>query len=212
MEEIKIDDKYYNLVVIKKNNKNTYIRVNEKQEIVVTTNYFTTKGSIKRLVLENEKAVKKMLSRKKKEAIKEEAFYYLGKKYDIIIVPIIENVEIENNKIFVSSKGKLEKCLKEKIKEIFKERLDILYEKFEEKIPYPKLKIRNMKTRWGVCNKKDNSVTLNSKLIKEDIECLDYVIVHELSHFVHFNHSKEFWFLTEKYCKEYKRIRKKLRD
>ena len=40
------------------------------------------------------------------------------------------------------------------------------FDLFEEKIPYPKLKIRNMKTRWGVCNIKDNSVTLNSKLIE----------------------------------------------
>ena len=46
-----------------------------------------------------------------------------------------------------------------------------------------------MKTRWGVCNIKDNSVTLNSKLIEYDIQALDYVIIHELSHFIHFNHS-----------------------
>ena len=69
-----------------------------------------------------------------------------------------------------------------------------------------------MKTRWGVCNKRDTSITLNANLMKEKIECLDYVIVHELSHFVHFNHSKEFWNTVEKYCPYYKKIRKSLKE
>ena len=86
-----------------------------------------------------------------------------------------------------------------------------MYQVFEEKIPNPKLKFRKMKTRWGVCNRKENAITLNTDLLKYDLEKLDYVIIHELSHFVHFNHSKEFWLLVEKYCPYYKRIRKELR-
>jgi Predicted metal-dependent hydrolase len=212
MGKIKIDDEDYNLVIIRKNNKNTYIRVNDNLEITVTTGYFSTKSSIKRLVFENEETVKKMLNRKKKEAIKEESFHYLGEKYDIITVPTIKSVEFENNRIFTPNKEVLEKWLKKNTLEIFKERLDIIFNQFEENIPYPKLKIRSMKTRWGVCNKRDNSVTLNSKLIKEALICLDYVIIHELSHFIHFNHSKDFWLLVEKYLKDYKKIRKKLRE
>ena len=95
---------------------------------------------------------------------------------------------------------------------MFKERLDYSYHVFLESIPYPKLKIRTMKTRWGVCNKRDNSVTLNSKLIEYNIEALDYVIIHELSHFVHFNHSKEFWMLVSKYNPNYKQIKKYLKE
>ena len=69
-----------------------------------------------------------------------------------------------------------------------------------------------MTTRWGVCNKKTKTITLNSELIKYSIDKLDYVIIHELSHFIHFNHSKEFWLLVSKYCPRYKEIRKELRD
>ena len=68
-----------------------------------------------------------------------------------------------------------------------------------------------MKTRWGVCNKKDDSITLNLDLVKEDKIYLDYVIVHELSHFIHFNHSKSFWLLVNKYVPNYKEIRKEMR-
>jgi len=63
-----------------------------------------------------------------------------------------------------------------------------------------------------VCNKKNKTVTLNSELIKYSIDKLDYVIIHELSHFIHFNHSKDFWNLVSKYCPRHKEIRKELRD
>ena len=55
-------------------------------------------------------------------------------------------------------------------------------------------------------------VTLNTELIKYGYEQIDYVIIHELSHFVHFNHSKDFWSLVEKYKKNYKVNRKNLRE
>ena len=69
-----------------------------------------------------------------------------------------------------------------------------------------------MTSRWGVCNIKNHNVTLNSELSTYNIECLNYVIVHELSHFIHPNHSKDFWFLVGKYYPNYKEIRKYLRN
>ena len=98
------------------------------------------------------------------------------------------------------------------MKQLFKERLDYNYHLFEEEIPYPILKIRTMKTRWCVFNKRDNSVTLNSNLLRETIDKLDYVIIHELSHFVYFDHSKNFWKLVSKYCPEYKTIRQEMKE
>ena len=46
-----------------------------------------------------------------------------------------------------------------------------------------------MTTRWGVCNRTDKVVTLNSELVKRTKEELDYVIIHELCHFYEGNHS-----------------------
>ena len=90
--------------------------------------------------------------------------------------------------------------------------MDYYYNIFEEQIPIPNLKIRKMTSRWGVCNIKNHNVTLNLELSKYNIECLNYVIVHELSHFIHPNHSKDFWFLVGKYYPNYKEIRKYLRN
>ena len=69
-----------------------------------------------------------------------------------------------------------------------------------------------MSTRWGVCNKKTKTITLNSELVKYNIDKLDYVIIHELSHFIYFNHSKSFWNQVGKYCPNYKQIRKDLKS
>ena len=54
-------------------------------------------------------------------------------------------------------------------------------------------------------------MTLNSKLIEFDVSKIDYVIIHELCHIIHFNHSKEFWELVFKYCPNYKQIRKEMK-
>ncbi len=68
-----------------------------------------------------------------------------------------------------------------------------------------------MKTRWGVCNQRDKSITLSLDLIKHSLEDIDYVIIHELSHFVFFNHSKYFWGDVFQYCPDYKKVRKILK-
>lgn len=202
-----IENTLYNVIIKRKNNKNTYIRVDENKNIIVTTNYFVTTNKIKQILESNINFLKKNLAKEKKEG-----FYLMGKKYDIIIDEKIKNIEIDENTIKVKDEKKLNNWYKKEISRIFKEHLDSYYNKFEENITYPILKIRAMKTRWGVCNRKIKSVTLNLNLVKYDSTCLDYVIVHELSHFVHFNHSKAFWNTVEKYYPSYKEIEKKLKN
>ena len=119
---------------------------------------------------------------------------------------------INNDKIYTKDEKAFNKYFTKYIKNIYSERLDYWYNIFEENIPYPNLKIRKMTSRWGVCNIKNHNVTLNLELSKYDISALDYVIVHELSHFIHHNHSKDFWLLVGKHYPNYKDIRKMLRN
>lgn len=206
----KVNDKLYDVEIIKKNNKNTYVRIKDNK-ILVTTSFFANNFYIKKLLDNNYDFLCKAL---KKEEIKKEKslnFYFLGKPYNIIIVPNM-NIEIDGSNIFAKNYDYLNKWLKEQTSIIFKERLNYWYNVFEEDIPIPNLKIRKMTTRWGVCNRKNNNVTLNSELIKYDIKQIDYVIIHELSHFVHFDHSSSFWDTVGKYCKDYKVQRKILKD
>lgn len=206
-----IDNKEYEVIIIKKQNKNTYLRVKEDLKIYITTGRFTTKLMLKHLLDTNKESIKKMIEVQEKKQKRNKYFNYLGNKYEVFIDEVDE-VKILDDAIFTKNNEQLEKWLKKQIKEIFKEHLDNNYNRYEEQIPYPKLKIRNMKTRWGVCNIRDNSVTLNTRLIEYELDKLDYVIIHELSHFIHFNHSKEFWKQVEKYTPNYKKIRKELKD
>ena len=106
----------------------------------------------------------------------------------------------------------IDKWYKKQAKTLFLEHLDIIYNNFSRSIPYPDLKIRKMTTRWGVCNTKLKTVTLNLELIKRDTKYLDYVIAHELSHLIYPNHSRDFWDLVGENCPNYKIIRREMKN
>lgn len=201
------NDKDYDVVVLKKRTtKNLYIKVKEDLKIYITCNIFTSDREIKRIITNNRKSIENMLDRTIRIADKKKEFYYLGKKYDIVYTNIDE-VSLGENKIFLSKNIDLDKWLKKQALKIFSEHLENCYENFTRSIPHPSLRIRKMKTRWGVCNTKTYVITLNLELITKDINCLDYVIYHELSHLVEANHSKRFWAVVEENFKDYKKYR-----
>ena len=199
-----LDNKVYRVEIIRKNNKNTYIRVNG-DIIRVTTNYFVTNSKVKKILDANTDFILKASKK-----VKKEGFYIMGNKLDVIYDINCKKTIVDGDKIFTRNDKTLMKFQEKTVKEIFAKRLEINYNKFTQEIPYPILKIRKMKSRWGVCNKVKQTVTLNYNLINYDYDCLDYVIVHELAHFVYFNHSKDFWGVVKFYIPNYKIIKKKL--
>ena len=207
-----VDNTEYNVNIIKKNNKNLYIRVDKDCNINVSCNYLTTQRFIKKVLDENYKALQKMIAEVKNKAEKSHKFFYLGNSYDIIFGEDIKNTYVSENKIFSRNAKELDKWYKNEMVRIFDERYVYIFNRFKENVKSPIIKIRTMKTRWGVYNKKNHSITLNSKLIEFDIEKIDYVIIHELCHIIYFDHSKSFWQLVEKYFPEYKRVRKEMNN
>ena len=205
--EFEYKDKSYDIVVLKKRTtKNLYIKVKDDLKIYITCNTFTSDREIKRIVNNNRKSIERMLDRAIMLDEKKQDFYFLGKKYDIVYTNIDE-VSLGENKIFLSKNIDLDKWFKKQALKIFSEHLENCYENFTRSIPHPSLRIRKMKTRWGVCNTKTYVITLNLELITKDINCLDYVIYHELSHLVEANHSKRFWAVVEENFKDYKKYR-----
>ena len=205
---IEYNNNKYEVEIIKKNNKNIYIRIKDNK-IIVTCNYFTTKREIEKLIKTNYNSITKMIDKVNIKKEKEDNFYLFGTKYDIIYG--FRDINISDNKIYIKDSKTLNKYLDNKIKKVFTNRLDFWYNIFNENIPVPNLKIRKMTSRWGVCNLKNKNVTLNYYLYKYDLDCLDYVIVHELSHFIYPNHSKDFWNLVSNYIPNYKVKRNKLK-
>lgn len=202
--------KVYDIDIIRKNNKNVYIRVKDKR-VVVTCNYFTRDKEIEKLIRDNYDSIIKMIDKQEKKEEKNKDFYLFGKFYNVVFDEDVK-FEIIDDTIYVKDEKVFNKWLSNYIYKTFDSHLKYWYDRYEEKIPVPNLKIRKMKTRWGVCNIENHNVTLNSELYRYDIECLDYVIVHELSHFIEANHSSNFWKQVSKYCPNYKEIKKKLND
>lgn len=210
--QLKYNGKNYNIIIEKKStNKNTYIRVKKDLNIYVTTSIFTSNLFIKGLIKDNYKSICDMIDKEQIKIKNNSGFFYLGKKY--IIIHIEGNkVEFSNDKVYIGNEVDIDKWYKSKAKILFKERLDYNYNNFCRKIPYPKLRIRKMTTRWGVCNVKTHIITLNLELIKRDIKYLDYVIIHELSHLIYGDHSRLFWNLVGENLPNYKKYREEMKE
>lgn len=201
--EVKIDRK--------PRTRNTYMRVKNGNQVFVTTNSLTSEASIRKILTEHVKDIEKMYEFEQKKQVYENKFYYLGKSYDEVYTNEA-NIRLGTSKVFIPKNLDINKWYLEQAKLLYKPRLDYWYSKFSRKIPYPALRIRKMKTRWGVCNTKDIIITLNLELIKKEPNNLDYVIVHELSHLVEANHSKRFWEVVSENFPDYKEVRKELKS
>ncbi len=191
--------------------KNTYIRIKKDFTIYVTTNTHTSIKEIEKLLQEKSDAIIKMIENQKVKNENNSDFHYLGKRYEIVYTNQKEIIFGEE-KVFLNKEINLDQFYKKQAKKIFLEHLDQIYENFTYKIPYPSLKIRKMTSRWGVCNTKLKTVTLNLELMKRDLKYLDYVIVHELSHFIYGNHSSNFWKIVEENYPNYKQIKREMKE
>lgn len=87
------------------------------------------------------------------------------------------------------------------------------YPYFEKRgVAYPEIKFRKMVSRWGSCQPARGVLTFNINLMYAPIECINYVVLHEFTHFFEANHSKKFYAELLKTCPGWKECRKKLRE
>ncbi len=77
---------------------------------------------------------------------------------------------------------------------------------------FPKIRYRQMTRSWGRCCKTKNEIVFNKRLAQKPADCIEYVVVHEFCHFIHFDHSKAFWQEVEKRIPDRQQIQKKLNN
>ncbi len=78
-------------------------------------------------------------------------------------------------------------------------------------IPYENLTIRYQKGRWGSCSP-GKDISLNAQMLFLPAESVEYIMIHELCHIREMNHSLRFWRLVEKWCPDYRTIRRNIRS
>lgn len=206
-----IDGDVVEVVIVRKQNKNIYLRFKEDKKLYATCNKWVTENKIEKLIDDNIEKITKMYQSITKTVYNDSFFNYLGKKYTICYNENIKTPYFDSDLIFVKNEKALNKFYQKECIRIFESEMNRILPYFKD-IPKFTLKIRNMKTRWGVNNRGSKSITLNSELLKKDIDLLDYVIIHELCHFYEANHSSRFWAHVSKYYPKYKEARKRLRS
>ena len=143
-----------------------------------------------------------------KNYVSGESFYLLGRQMRLIVKQANQNC-VEEDGIYITlackrsddyglKKRLIEKFFYQRCHEEFNKIIEISYPLFKKyKVPYPNLKIRRMKTRWGSCIPSKNQITLNENLIHFSQACIESVVIHEFCHFRYPNHSQDFYnFMT----------------
>lgn len=138
----------------------------------------------------------------KNSAKNENQVEFLGSNYELIIDKKASGVSIELFSIKAASKADFRRFCDEKAKEL----LNASIARFAPLIARPinHISFKHMRTRWGSCNKAKGYINLNLDLITKKKEFIEYVVLHELAHLVHANHSKDFYALISKHMPDYK--------
>jgi hypothetical protein len=146
-----------------------------------------------------------------------ETHLYLGRQYKLRIEKAATNeVKLFRGRLVVSNKGNtptknlLAEWYREKASVHFQETLKKILTLFTRyNINQPELQIRQMATRWGSCTAK-GKVILNPELIKAPKGSIEYVIIHELCHLIHHNHTRAFYDLQETIMPDWKKWKERL--
>ena len=226
-EKIKIED--ITITLERKNIKNMYLRVLPPNgEVKVSAPLFLSDKDIYDFIKSRKgwilKKQKLILDNKIKSPLKYvngEKHLLWGKEYKLQLISneTFKNVLVDKEKstiyLPVPKRSTIEKRQKILI-EFYRQELKMAIPPVLEKCvrivgKTPRnVKVRKMKN-WGNC-KQNGQITLNLNLAKKNPICLEYVMIHELCHLIEFNHSKEFKKLMDKFCPNWKEIKKILNE
>ena len=211
------------------------IKIYFKENVLtVTKSPYIAKREVDKLLKKNEQKIyeeyKKIIESKRLKRGRWETgekFLYHGEEYTIDVIYHDKNmisVRIEEKtklfRIFLPNQIKKEEeipYIQKAVRKLFKENTEIIlqerlpYWSKKTNISYNSVKVRDAKTKYGSCIPSKKALHFTSRLVMLKEEAIDAIIVHELCHIVHPNHSKEFYELVESYIPNYKEIDKYLK-
>jgi predicted metal-dependent hydrolase len=149
--------------------------------------------------------------------ITQESHYFFGKRYLLKVLPAKRNyVDKKANKLYLYVKDVEDFDLKRRVLyRFYKKELNLQIQKYvtvylkEMNVEMPEFHIRVMKTKWGSCGSNNNRLFFNIELAKKPLDCIEYIVVHEMVHLLERNHNKNFIILMNKYLPNW-RVQKKI--
>lgn len=199
-----IQGRNYEVVITYKRQKNIYYRF-VKGEIRVSCPYLTSTNYLLKYL--DSIGTKLITPKKKKTSLfNDDWFYLFGIKYErkkAIIIDGIQYYFINESDFYLKTKVLFDKYIEQRIK-YFSNLMNI-------PLNY-KFRTKKAKSIYGSNSRKTNVLNFNLILLHYKNDIIDSVIVHELAHYFIFNHSKEFYDIVYKYCPNYKRLNKELKN
>lgn len=220
----------FEYILTRKSVKNLNMRVKPTGEIFVSAAPLVPVKYIDNFVLSHEQTLIKTLDKYEKirantvqplQYVSGEKIRFLGEELHLLVeAALIEEVEkigqflflrVKDTSDFKRKERVMKKWISAKQIEVFLEICKEIYPLFKPYgVKYPLVKIRTMKSRWGSCQPQKGIITLNAKMIAAPREAIEYVVLHEFAHFIHPNHSKDFYGLVEKLMPDWKERREML--
>ena len=208
----------------RKNMKNIYLKVEKNADVVVSAPPRTPNYLIKKLIRDNIDEIKLRRNNilTNGYTVKQ---YVTGEKHIIFGREFVLEERLGNKNVVKLSDDKIILVIKDKDQD--REQIvtsflrKVLYNKALEFInKYEKimgvhaeqLRIKKMKTRWGTCNIEAKRIWINYELVKYPIECLEHIVVHELTHLLETNHTPRFYALLGKYYPNFRENDKLIKE
>lgn len=211
------------VTVEKKNIKNMYIRISDDGAVKVSVPKQIRDEDIKKFVSSRKKWILEhraaVLAKQKKNPFKNN-FTQLelwGRVYPIEIINTNARAKIElaDDKVLMYLNTDTQTAVKEKLinewyRNILKKEISLRISEYEKTVGVKvnEWHIKNMRTKWGTCNVKAKRIWLNLQLAKKPSECLDYVIIHELTHLLEHSHNSVFKAYMDEFCPNWREIRR----
>ena len=229
--DIQINNTCVQFTLIRKKMRNIRIRVTGASKVVVSAPYHSSENSIHQAILANGAFILQEINEFNhkrnlyypKRYLSGDHFWYLGEKTPLIVTVSGQTsashednmlvLHVPKNADYRYRKALFILWMERQAKGVFAERLEAISKKFPTlALQNVRLTVKNMLTRWGSINTQRQSIHLTVHLLRCEPELIDYVIIHELCHFRHNNHSKAFYEVLSEYCPNRKQLDKKLRD
>jgi predicted metal-dependent hydrolase len=153
------------------------------------------------------------------EYVERESHYFLGKRYLLQVIESNKQQVILKNKTTIQLFAKSGSSIQQKatiMNNWYRKELNILIvpllDQWTKKIGVEptEWQIRQMKTQWGSCNTELKKITLNLELARKPINCIEYILVHELVHLLERYHNDNFLAYMDKYFPNWKVLKKEL--
>lgn len=154
-----------------------------------------------------------------RECIDRESHYFSGKRYLLRVVErdAAPQVSLSHSRIVLqvrpgADEAKKRSVLKEWYRQQLKEKAGALIVQWEKKmgVSVAECTVRKMKTKWGSCSPVTRSIRINLELAKKPSECLEYIVVHELTHLLEPSHNSQFIALMDKFMPKWRLYRDEL--